>query len=737
MALAALIFVFNQCMDHKGKKTANLRFVGSESCMPCHQREFSLYATSDHSKAMDTASASSVLGNFNNSRFVYFGDTSYFYEKDGKYFVRTVDTTGARKEFQVSYTFGWKPLQQYLVKFNDGRVQVLPFCWDTRPKEKGGQHWFHIYDKEKIPPQDELFWMSYNQNWNYMCADCHTTDFKKNFDFAANSFHSSWQENKVSCESCHGPASGHLEWAKDSTQDELYKGFPISLASKKMVWKMDQQKGTTIPQQVIYNDTLITVCSRCHARALRFTDVYTYGESFFQSHNPTPVNSTNYYIDGQIKDEDYEYGSFLQSKMYTMGVTCINCHDPHSMQIRLEGNNLCFSCHSPEKFNGPQHSHHPLTSEGNQCANCHMPVTTYMVVDNRRDHSIRIPRPDQSLFTDAPNACNKCHTDKPVQWASDNFLKWYGSNLPAGPNYAALLYKVSEYITESEPSLYTLLSSKQYPAIIKAGAMEQYAQLYTPRLLNLAKANLGSDDPLLRVNAVKSLNGLPAEIVLPSVSPLLGDKVMAVRLEATFTLAAYYPQLDAATKAVFEKGYNEYIQVQRGLSHNPEGYLNQGIIMGLTGRTNEAEQMYLQGIKRFPAFIPFYMNLADTYRSLKNETKAKEYLGKGLAISPANADLHYAMGLWLFRNKENDKGMEELKKATQLNPSNPSAVYGYAVALYSVHQADKAIALMEDFLKKNGNNPQVLDGLISINHDIKRSDREGYYADLRKKVFGY
>ncbi|MBS1654798.1 MAG: tetratricopeptide repeat protein [Bacteroidetes bacterium] len=734
--LALSVFVLNQCA-YENKKPAVYNFVGSSSCMSCHKTEFALYHQSDHFKAMDTAVASSVLANFNNTFFIYYGDTSFFYQRDGKYFVKTVDTTGQKKEFRVNYTFGWKPLQQYLVEFGDGRLQVLPFCWDTRPKEKGGQRWFHIYNKENILPNDELFWMRYNQNWNYMCADCHTTDFKKNFNLTVNSFHSYWRENNVSCESCHGPGSRHIEWAKDTSVHLQYKGFLISLASKQINWKMDEAKGTALPETIVYNDTLISTCARCHARALRFTDDYTYGASFLQSHSPTAVTTENYYVDGQIKDEDYEYGSFLQSKMYARGVTCINCHEPHSMKIKLEGNNLCYSCHSPEKFGTPAHSFHPVSSTGSSCVSCHMPVTTYMVVDDRRDHSIRIPRPDQSLMNGTPNACNKCHTDKSVKWASDYFLKWYGDKLPKEKTYKDLLAAIAAYTKESGSSLNELLSSASYPAIIRAGAMEQYSSLYTPGVLEKVKSNLVSEDPLLRRSAAKSMNGLPADIVIPSVSPLLKDKIKAVRLEAVFTLASYFVQLDETTKADFANVYKEYIDVQQSLSHNPEGYLNQGIIMGLTGKTADAEQMYLDGLKRFPGFIPYFMNLADIYRQQKQETKAKEYLEKGLKIDPSNADLNYASGLWYYRQNDEANGLLELKKAYSLNPANVSVVYGLSIALNSSGNTDKAINILEGYLDKHGNNASVLDGLISICHDSHKDDKAGHYNDIRKSVFGY
>jgi hypothetical protein len=134
-----------------------------------------------------------------------FGDTSFFYKKGDQYYVRTTDSTHKKKDFLISFTFGWRPLQQYLVSFPGWSHPGFTFCWDTRPKETGRTAMVSYLWQRKNSSGDELFWTGVNQNWNYMCADCHTTDYFKNFDVSNNAFHSSWSEDRVSCESCHGP----------------------------------------------------------------------------------------------------------------------------------------------------------------------------------------------------------------------------------------------------------------------------------------------------------------------------------------------------------------------------------------------------------------------------------------------------------------------------------------------------------------------------------------------------
>ncbi len=717
--------------------TAPLTYSGSEKCQSCHPKEYSCYLGSDHFHAMDSALPRSVRGNFNNSYFVYFGDTSFFYQRDGHYYVRTKDAQGKKAEFMVSFTFGWKPLQQYLVRFDDGRIQTLPFCWDTRAKEQGGQKWFHIYNKEKILPGDELYWTGENQNWNNMCADCHTTNFFKKFDVSDNTFHSQWSENRVSCESCHGPASGHLQWVDKKYAQDSLKGFAISLNAKKVTWKFDTSKGIAYPDQIVKNNTLIETCARCHARATRLSDHYYHGQSYFQTHIPSTIGTINYYVDGQIKQEDYEYGSFLQSKMYSMGVTCSNCHDPHSMQLKASGNNVCFSCHAPQKFDVVDHTHHAANSPGSACVNCHMPVTTYMVIDDRRDHSIRIPRPDLSLTMGTPNACNKCHVGKSVDWAAKNFLHWYGDKLPRTRTYGELLYATAKNTPASEPALHDLLNPAAYPAIAQATALNEYSQFNSPRIADQVRTYTQSADPMLRLNALHSTATLAPEVIMPLVVPMLNDPVLSVRAEAMNTLSPLYGQLDLNAKQRFDEALAEYLEIQRNMCDRPEGYLNQGIILTAVGRLPEAEQVYLLGLSRFPKFVALYANTADLYRAKGEDPRGKEFIEKGLLIEPNNATLHYSMALWWVRNGNKPSGMIELRRAMTLDPKEPTYTYAYASFLQSTGQPTPAIQSLETYLTKYGNDPLILNGLVSMEQDMHRQDQANFYLNLRKNVFGY
>lgn len=723
-----MMLVVSAC--HTSSKKTEPEYIGSQSCQSCHKEIYDLYKTSDHYHAMDTARAEKVKGDFNNVHLILNGDSVRFYKNGEDFYIRTADATGTQKKFRVSYTLGYSPLQQYLVDM-DGKIQVLPFCWDTRPKEKGGQRWFHIYAPEKIPPANELHWTGINQNWNYMCADCHTTDFKKNYD-TAHQFISTWRESRVSCESCHGPASGHLTWAQHPDKSK-YNGFSISLATRNLDWGYSET-GTAAPKRNTLNQLEIEVCARCHARATRLTDDYHHGQSLLQSHIPSGLNSV-YYVDGQFHEEAYEYGSFLQSKMYAAGVACSNCHEPHSMKLKVTGNNLCATCHSPKKFNQISHTHHPLNSEGAQCINCHMPTATYMAIDERRDHSFRIPRPDLSLKLNTPNACNKCHTGKTVKWTAEHFLSWYKEKLPTTITYGELMKFITDNTAQSEPSLYQLLSS-QYPAIVKGSALEQAADFLSPRNINQVLTLLQEAQPLLRLQALKALANSLSPSIITTIEPMLFDSIRTVRLEALSTLAQQQKSLSHDSQIQFKKVLKEYLLLQLQMSHRPEGYLNRCIVLEKLGNDAQAKILYQEGLKKFPRFIPFYLNLADLYRRQGNESRARQVLDDGIAIDANEPNLYYALGLWSIRQKNNEQGLAYLEKAALLNPKSPSFAYAWSIALFSMGDAKNGLKILETFITKNGNDPTVLDGIISIYQDLNNQEKANYYSAIRKQVYG-
>ena len=737
--LIPVLFIWVCCTGvSSSNKNITAEYAGNEKCQSCHQQEFQQYLSSNHYHAMDTALGDKVRADFNNTFFIYYGDTSFFYKKGEQFFVRTVDSTGTKKEFALSYTFGWEPLQQYLIKFDDGRMQVLPFCWDTRPKEKGGQRWFHLYgNDEKILPGDELFWTGYNQNWNNMCADCHTTDLHQNFDFDKNTFSTKWSVNRVSCESCHGPASEHIAWANDKDEEDTLKGFTFSLYEKNVQWVMDNAKGIAYRNKPPANDLVVQTCARCHARAEHISDNYIHGKSVFNTHIPAELNTDFYHVDGQQMGEDYEYASFLQSKMYTMGVTCTNCHNAHSGQLKLAGNQLCSQCHSPEMFDVPQHTNHPVNTAGAQCVSCHMPSKNYMQIDARVDHKIFIPRPDLVAQLNTPDACSACHSDKSKSWVVTAFNNWYGEKLKQKPvTYGELFYTINNYKTGSDTAMIKLLAANIYPPIMQATAMQQAFNFNAPEISQPLAQNLKGGNDLLRYYSLRAISNFPAEQIMNDISPLLGDPVLSIRTEAARALAAVSDKLDAAAKQKFDTAINEYINIQKFNGNRPESYMNIGIVLQEMKKFTDAQQVYELGISRFPKFEALYINLADVYRNANRDDLCEQILKKVLSANPSNAVALQSYGFLLVRQNKTDEAIATLQKAAQLQAAAADYTYSYAVALYSTGKQKQAVDLLEAFQQKHPNEPVIINTLISFYQEMQQKNKAEDYADLRKKVFG-
>ncbi|MFQ5985724.1 MAG: multiheme c-type cytochrome, partial [Alphaproteobacteria bacterium] len=492
-----------------GEAVGEATFVGRQACAACHPREVELWRGSDHDLAMQAVDEKTVLGDFDNATFTYFGVTSTFFKRDGKFFVRTDGPDGELHEYEIAYTLGASPLQQYLVPFRGGRYQALSIAWDTRRREQGGQRWFHLYPDEKIDHADLLHWTRPNQNWNFMCAECHSTNLKKNYRLDGNRYETTWSEIDVSCEACHGPGSRHVAWAKvarrgDQAEKGKTRGLLVVLKDRG-TWVPDPEKGTARRASPPGPRREVEACARCHSRRVVIRADYVHGRPLLDTHRLALLREGLYHADGQLQEETYVYGSFLQSRMYRAGVTCSDCHEPHSLALRATGNAVCTQCHQAAKFDTPSHHFHRPGSPGAACVECHMPVRTYMVVDPRRDHSLRIPRPDLSVRLGTPDPCTACHRDRAPGWAAETVARWSGSKRRSGPHFGDALHLGRSGHPGAEAALRELATNPEAPAIVRASAVSLLRRYPTPAALGVIRRALGDRDPLVRAAAVRAL----------------------------------------------------------------------------------------------------------------------------------------------------------------------------------------------------------------------------------------
>ena len=685
-------------------------YVGRAACAKCHAKQTALWTGSDHDLAMDPATPKTVLGDFNGRHFTHGGITSTMACRDGRYSVTTDGPTGKLETFAVKYVLGVWPLQQYLVEFPDGRIQCLPIAWDGPRKQ-----WFHLYPNEAIPHDDPLHWTRSLQNWNYMCAECHTTNLKKNYDAKTNRYHTQWSEIDVSCETCHGPGSLHVQLATSHHPfwDRRYGRGLFRL------------KGPDSRPE-------IETCAPCHSRRRivypddRDGQPVTDWPKFLDHYVPELLDGELYHADGQILDEDYEYGSFLQAKMYAKGVRCSDCHDPHSLRVKyaetpiadvppvanragenpaaaarslrrgITDNRLCSQCHVPTQYDTAAHHHHPDDSKpGTLCVECHMPVTKYMVVDPRRDHSLRVPRPDLTVALGIPNACNGCHHDKAKgqtpQWAAEQVQRWYGKH-PGPPHFAHAIAAGRQGKPEGQRMLEALTRRKDLSPMVRASAAALLGRYDNPDAQAAAAAMLDDPEPLVRVAAIRGLEGLPADGLVYHLPPLLDDPLRAVRTGAARLLSRVpRDRLSSERARQFDRALAEYLAGQQSLDDQPAAHLNLAVVRTNLGQPAEAEAEYLAALRIDPRFVPARINLAMLFDQLGKKDEAVRQFRQVIDLEPKMAEAHYSLGLLLAEDERRlPEAAERLAAAARLAPENARIHYNYGLALQKLGRAADA-----------------------------------------------
>lgn len=704
------------------------KYVGTDVCSGCHQAQAQQWKTSHHAMAMQKATPATVLGDFSGVSVENFGVVSTFSRVGDKFMVRTDGPDGALHDYEITHTFGVDPLQQYLIAFPDGRYQMLGLAWDTRPKNKGGQRWFHLYPDEKLQPGSLLHWTGRDQTWNYMCADCHTTDLKKHYDLSANTYATTWASLGVTCESCHGPGSRHVALAKSglsaesvdksSAFNKARTGLEAWLkATDAGVWKMNPATGTAQRTEPLAS-TQIDTCATCHSRRKALTNGLVWDAPFLDSMLTPLLEPGLYFADGQIDGEVFEYGSFLQSAMHKAGVTCSNCHEPHAAKLRAQGNGLCTQCHLPEKFDVTAHHKHPSGGDGAQCVNCHMPTKNYMVVHDRRDHSMRVPRPDLSVSIGAPNACTQCHTDRSADWAAKAVATWYPSGRQTKPHYGTALHAGRTGAVNAEAQLDQLILDKSQPAIARASGLLLLSRYASNASVPAIKAAIADSDPMVRMAVPRALSASAPRAVIDVIFPLLLDPVRVVRIEVARALAGIDPQtMTLEQRGAFTTAYQELIGAEMIDADRPEAHLNIGLLKTRRQQPNEAETEYQTALRIDPKFVPALVNLADLERARGLDKEGAELLRRAITIEPKNADIKHSLGLLLVRQRNYSEALPLLGEATTLAPDNGRYAYVYAIALNSAGSAAEAIALLERTHKQHPSDRDILVALITFKRD--------------------
>lgn len=688
LLLAALLTGVATAPPTSGREPS---YVGSGNCAGCHQKAYDSWTDSHHGWAWRLPTADNILGDFSDVTFEHQGVQSRFFQRDGRYLVETNDASGQPTTYEIAGTVGITPLQQYLVEFDDGRLQALDIVWDTEQKR-----WYHLYPEQELAGDPGLHWTGPYRNWNSRCVSCHVTGFTKGYQPRENRYESQWSEMGVGCEACHGPGEAHIAWAEKP-----------GLESLKTYTKVDDA-GLTVSFE---GANAAEVCAGCHSRRESLdADTPPPGSPFDENYRLTLLREGLYHADGQIEDEVYVYGSFLQSKMHTRGVSCGDCHQPHSAELVFDDiNAVCTQCHNPEgrkdyptlkaaSYVSPVHHRHRFGSEATQCVNCHMPETTYMGVDPRRDHSFRVPRPDLTLKLDTPNACNGCHTDQTAEWAQQQVEGWFPQGHHLRPHYGEVLHAGRKGLTkESVQDLINLALRDHEPAIVRASALELLAPVASPPVVGQVVPLLEDPSPLVRSATLGLFHSAPARARAENAGPLVEDSVRSVRIAAAQRILDIPTNhLSPEDQAVVKKAIGEYGESLSAQADFPEVQLNLSRYAERLGNRRMAGRALQAAVTLDPKLAEAWLRLAQQQVDAGRFQEARATLKKALAeVAEGQGALHQLLGRVLLQLKDESGALVAFEKAFYALPEELEVRVEYASLLANLGEHRQSLGLLE------------------------------------------
>jgi predicted CXXCH cytochrome family protein len=698
-------------------------FVGSTICATCHAAEAAAWRDSDHARAMATAAPANVLGDFSGVTVTDGRHTATFRRDGERYVIRTDGPDGTVADFTITETFGVDPLQQYLVLFPDGRRQALPWAWDSRPREAGGQRWFHLMANEPLPATDPLHWTGREQTWNFMCASCHMTGLVRGYEATADRYATTWTEISVGCESCHGPGAAHVAWAQGGARGEdPHRGLSVRLRDRSGgAWRFAENdpRGIAHWEGPTRQSTAAQVetCAPCHARARPLVADPLPGQRFLDTHAPLLLERGEYHADGQIQGEVFEWGSFAQSRMSRAGVVCADCHDPHRGTLRAEGNAVCAQCHLPARFDTADHHRHAPGTPGAQCVSCHMPAVTYMGVDRRRDHAFSVPRPDVAAQIGAPDTCTSCHTDRPQSWAARQIVEWFGPRRRDDPHPALAIAAGREGRPGADASLAAVATNRAHPPILRATAVSLLPMPPSQATAQAIGATLLDPDPLVRAAALRTLDGLHPRN-RQHAARFLADETRLVRIEAARALAPVpLDALPEAARPAFARAWEELLASERVAAERPEAHVNIAGLLAARGDMAGAEAAYREALARDATHLGALVNLADFEARRGRHDAAEAALRRAVAAHPREAEAQYALALALARQGRAADALAPLAEAATLRPEEPRYAYVQAIALNQLRRSEEAAAVLRANIARHPRHRDSLIALATIERD--------------------
>lgn len=670
----------------------------SPSCQSCHEEEFKNWQGSHHALAERAVDPALDQTAFDPARTISHGSqTSTARVTAGQLQLVTQGLSGTNQPFPVARVIGVDPLLQYLLPAGGGRLQASELCFHPKRLE-----WFNVYGEEDRRPGEWGHWTGRGMNWNFMCATCHNTRLRKNYDFRTDTYATSMVELGVGCEACHGPMADHNAWQA----------------------KHPNQSGDPTIRKITRPEMFAT-CGQCHARRAELTGEFQPGENFFDHHHLTiPDETGTFYPDGQVREEDYEFTAFLGSRMHAAGVRCVDCHEPHTSKLRVPGNLMCMACHGNTLTNGAPridlatHSHHKPDSAGDLCTDCHMPTTVYMQRHPRHDHGFTVPDPRLTKELGIPNACNRCHTNQTPDWSLEAMNQWYG------PRTNELMRTRATAIAKARVGDATAV-----PALVKMTAAETnfFWRAVAANLLhqwsaetNIVTALLrcASDtNELVRTAALRGLEPLAQSGLDPVVNALnagLADPVRSVRVAAAW---ARHQTVDTNSPAG-----KDLLAYLRHNADQPSGVMQAGVFELDRGDAAGALALLRRALRWDPNSAPLHHALAVAASTQGLSAEAVTALQTACRLAPRDAEYRYKLGLALNEVGRLAEAQAALAEAVKLDPQFARAWYNLGLAYSAQENTEPALAalLRAEFL--DARSPQIPYARATILARLGRTD---------------
>ena len=609
------------------------RFAGSKTCAECHKDAYNKWTNSHHGLAERVLLSSDPVADL---------------------------------KVSVNRVVGVHPLRQFLVPTNNGRLQATELAFDPVKHE-----WFNIFGEENRQPGEWGHWTGRGMNWNSMCATCHNTRLRKNYDATTDSYKTAAAEMSVSCESCHGPMATHVQWQR----------------------KTPGKNDPTIRR--LSKTQMLSACAACHTRRTELDGEFEAGADFFDHFGLTiPDESDLYYPDGQVRDENYEVVSFMSSRMHAAGVSCNDCHEPHSSKPILQGNDLCMRCHTgttqppAPRIEPLAHSHHKLGSTGNSCVACHMPTTVYMQRHPRHDHGFTIPDPQLTKETGTPNACNRCHTEKSTDWAIEHTEAWYGEKMNR-PSHTRARHVASARKGDTNIIASLIEMSRAEPLPVWRGVgtvlLERFAEHPAAQVTLAEKTK--DPSPLVRAQAVRGLSALlPMPSAQENLRSLLSDPSRSVRVAAAWAL---HHEIDTNSTAG-----KELLASLNFNTDQPLGAMQHGTFYLDRNDPHRALSWFEKSVAWDPKSAPFRQALAIASSTLNRHNDAIEQLRAACQLAPKEAHYRYSLGLAYNEAGRQREAIAALEEAVKLDDSHALAWYNLGLGYSALSDDERALAAL-------------------------------------------